>query len=186
MHKLTISLPDYAFDHASVVARRENLDVSSYCSALLADQLAPVRSSSTSIRPTVQKPTGNETHSGKFDVATHFPGFPRGSIELAQGFVDEALKLPPPPGFAAVHASRAARGIAFDPNFVYIEYLVSRGGVVGIVASFYGPAHRHSNNGVVRKGRGSYSRAAIHNKAELAAAIPHIRKAYEFKFGRID
>src|SRR5690606_56261 len=95
---------------------------------------------------------------GRFDVATAFEGFPRPSVELAQRFTDEAQKL------GRVRAFRNRRGIGFDPNFVFIEYLMSRSGAGGIGVSFYGEPHRHSNPPkILVKGIPSYSRAKIYS-----------------------
>ncbi len=186
MKKITLSIPDYAFHHAAAKARREGIDLASYCAAVLADQVAPTGLLVSTVEQALDSKSESRDVDHKFDVARHFPRFPKGSIELAQAFVDEALKLPAPPGYSRVSATRSRRGIAIDPNFVFIEYLMSQGGTVGISASFYGGPARHGNNSIVTKGRGTYGRARIRTKADLAAATPHIRKAYELRFGDID
>jgi hypothetical protein len=176
MKSLTICLPDIAFAKASTDASRHGVDAANYCASILADHLL-----SAHARPSV---TGRATGSSgavansKFVVAEHFPEFPAGSVSLAQTFVDEAQK------FAGVDASRVRRGIGFKPNFVFIEYLMSRGGKEGIGVSFYGEPARHENPpSILVRGIPSYSRAKIHSKEDLQAILPHVRQSYELKFG---
>ena len=112
-----------------------------------------------------------------FNVGDEFRGLPRFSIEAAQAVVDEALKL------ANVRAFRNNRGIGFEPNFVFIEYLHERApGGVGL--SFYGGPERHHNSLILTGRTDSYSRAIVRSQAELQSVLPHVCKAYGFKFGR--
>jgi hypothetical protein len=114
------------------------------------------------------------------DVAEHFKGFPSGSIAFAQAFVDEALSLP------GVQAFPTSRGVGFKPNFVFVEYLMSRGGKAGIGVSFYGEPPRHVNPPpILKRGIPSYSRAKVYSESDLKAILPHIRQSYELKFGHL-
>ena len=177
---LTICLPDLVFDHATSEANQKGLDLSSLCSGILADHLltqfshasAPSQFPIKSIPKRPAPPPTPANSSRSFNVADHFPGFPSGSIRFAQAFVDEALKLP------GVQAFRTSRGVGFRPNFVFIEYLMSRGGKAGIGVSFYGEPHRHENRPeILGRGIPSYSRAKIYSDANLRAILPHVPQA---------
>lgn len=176
MKSLTICLPDVVFETASVEAARQGVETSNFCANFLADQLLkPISFGTPKISLTPAKtPSANP----KFKVADHFAGFPTGSVSFAQIFVDEAQKFP------GVEASRVRRGVGFKPNFVFIEYLMSRGGKVGIGVSFYGAPNRHKNPpSILIPGIPSYSRAKIYSEKDLQAVLPHIRQSYELKFG---
>ena len=84
-----------------------------------------------------------------------------------------------------VRAFKNRRGIGFEPNFVFIEYLMSRSRSGGIGVSFYGGPDRHSNPPpILRKGIPSYSRAKIYSHSDLDAILPHVRQSFELKFGK--
>ena len=185
MKAITIHLPDSAYLRASSEAQKINIDVSGMCSLLLTEQLtsrfdtteapskAPPR---ITIKP-VQ--SARIETSSNFDVSVHFPDLPRTSITLAQGFVDAVLTYP------RTKAFQNNRGVGFDPNFVFIEYLRLRG-TPGLVASFYGRREDFQDpTNLLKNGRGeSYSRADISNQDQLNAAIPLIKQSWELKFGR--
>jgi hypothetical protein len=112
----------------------------------------------------------------RFNVRDNSSGATSLSIELVQVLVDAALKLP------NVRAFRKDRGIGFEPNFVWVEYLpTTRLG--SIMLSFYGGPDRHRNP-LLRAGRTeSYSRASIHTADELKKVLPCVEKAYRLKLG---
>ena len=176
MKPLTLLLPDTVFANAAAEAQKHNVDVPQLCVGVLSDHFLSAPSASRS-QP---NPPLNETvpEAGSFDVAAAFEGFPLKSIELAQRFVDEALKL------GKIRAFRNRRGIGFDPNFVFIEYLMSRSGTGGIGVSFYGEPKRHTKPPrILVKGIPSYSRAKIYSAEDLDVILPHIRESFELKFG---
>lgn len=195
MKSLTICLPDLVFDRATSEAQQKGIELSSLCSGILADNLLthftlPRQLSLPVGAPIVQPPPPKPIPAAPaatppptartFNVAEHFKAFPNGSIRFAQAFVDEALKFP------SVEVFQTSRGIGFKPNFVFIEYLMSRGGKAGIGVSFYGEPHRHETPPeILGKGIPSYSRAKIYSEADLQAILPHIRQSYELKFGRL-
>lgn len=187
MKSLTICLPDAAYNNALIQANGHGLDIPHLCSGILADYfLSEIHSiTATRTKAKQESPLSNlaaasasHLEDGKFDVAGFFRGFPPGSIELAQTFVDEALKQP------HVLPFKKGRGIGFKPNYVFIEYLMRRGGTAGIGVSFYGEPQRHKNPpSFLIRGIPSYSRARIRTASELKAILPHIRQSYELKFG---
>jgi hypothetical protein len=81
-----------------------------------------------------------------------------------------------------VRAFRTSRGIGFEPNFVFVEYL-REAGRGGAMLSFYGGPDRHRNPQLKAGRTDSYSRASVHTAEELKLVHPHVRKAYELKFG---
>jgi hypothetical protein len=189
MKSLTICLPDLVFDRAAAEAHQKGLELPSLCSGILADHLlthfsrTPVssRPATTALPKRKTPPPAQASISSReLNVAEHFKGFPGGSVRFAQAFVDEALKLP------GVQAFPTSRGVGFRPNFVFIEYLMSRGGKAGIGVSFYGEPHRHENRPeILVRGIPSYSRAKIYSDADLRTILPHIRQSYELKFGKL-
>src|SRR5260370_34871084 len=121
MKTLAVTLPDQAFIHAEQEANGLGLDVATLCTGILSDHFL---SSSTKPISGVSKTrpinlatsnTAPARATGAFDVARAFPGFPARSVELAQRFIDTALKLP------NVIARRHKNGIDIRPNFVRIE-----------------------------------------------------------------
>jgi hypothetical protein len=183
MKSLTICLPDVAFERASANASHQRVDLASLCSSILADHFLST-TPRTRIAPQSPPPGAYGTQrsisasKNGFNVAECFPHFPSGSIRFAQAFVDEALK------FSGVEAFQVRRGIGFKPNFVFIEYLMSRGGKAGIGVSFYGEPNRHKNPPpILVSGIPSYSRAKIYSDADLRLILPHIRQSHELKFG---
>ena len=176
MKSLTLCLPDIAFDKATSDAFNRGVDVASFCASILADHfLSPI---SRTVPPNGVARPAAALSKARFNVAEHFQKFPSGSVRFAQTFADEALKFP------GVEAFPIRRGIGFKPNFVFIEYLMSRGGKAGIGVSFYGEPSRHKNSPpILVRGIPSYSRAKIYSEAELQAILPHIRQSYELKFG---
>ncbi|MBL9217185.1 MAG: hypothetical protein JNG82_01760 [Opitutaceae bacterium] len=177
MKPLTILLPDSVFAAAANEAKEHGVDVPHVCIGVLSDHFLALNPLAPSLTPKARQTIPAVMLDGKFGVADAFTGFPHLSIELAQRFTDEAQRL------GRVRAYRNRRGIGFDPNFVFIEYLMSRSGG-GIGVSFYGEPHRHANPPeILVKGIPSYSRAKIYSVADLDAILPHIRQAYELKFG---
>lgn len=118
--------------------------------------------------------------SNGFDVRKHFSGFPNRSIELAQQFVDESLKLPETRAFK----SFSGRGVGISPNFVFVPYLLKRQ-PGGIGVSFYGSPDKLNHPSLCDGRNPNYSRATVHDSKELAPLIGLIRRSYELKLGRI-
>jgi hypothetical protein len=115
---------------------------------------------------------------GGFDVANALPGFPVKSVELAQRFVDAALKLP------NVVARREKSGVDIRPNFVRVEALLSRAGRSGIRVSFYDAGGRFTvSPPALKRGMGNYKRAVVESASTLEEILPLIKQAYDLKFG---
>jgi hypothetical protein len=188
MKSLSLHLPNYVYDRVEEQANIIGVDASTLCSNVLADVFLPReadQSETEIVRPEKSSRQPQRGTPASFDVARNFPGFPQNSIALAQQFCDAALKLGPPRGYAAVYAEKSRRGIYIRPNFAVVEYLISRG-KSGISVSFYGEPHRHTNPPkILVKGRHSYSRARIHHAEDLEKVLPHIKQAYELKFGSL-
>ena len=115
------------------------------------------------------------------DIGHEFHGFPHRSIEFAQTFLNEVLKIP------RITAFKKGAEIGFDPNFVYIEALLSQGSRSGIRVSFFGRPEQFKNPPpVLKMGRPpSYSRAVIESASDLQAILPLIRESYELRFGHL-
>jgi hypothetical protein len=174
MQSLTILLPEMVYKNAAEEAAEHNVDVPSLCSGILSDYFFETKSEHpVKMESKKEVPLATE----KFDVAASFADFPRESVRLAQQFVDAALKLP------RVKAFRTNRGVGFEPNFVFLEYIKSR--QIGIVVSFYGEPHRHKNPPtILHKSIPSYSRAKVSSQRELDQILPHIQQSHELKFGK--
>lgn len=191
MKSLTLVIPDVVYEQALKRAAATGVDVPAFCANILADALIVLPPTPPSPAPATRSTAGDlsrlhtraadaPSSPQAFDVRKEFEGFPSGSVRMAQRFVDEALKLP------KVRAFRNRRGIGFDPNFVFIEYLMSRGGIGGIGVSFYGEPDRHQNPpAILKRGIPSYSRAKVRSDADLDSILPHIRQSYELKFGSL-
>ena len=184
MKTITVHLPDFTYETAISEAKRLKLEVSAYCSLSLAEKLGDIRAVEIHITPNVDVgSTSVETtvlEAAKLDVATNFTGYPRTAVELAQGFVDAALTFP------GVRAFKNNRGSGIEPNFVFIEYLRSRG-KPGIVASFCAPPEALDDaSGILllKPGRGKYTRVDITTHEELKAVIPLISQAWEWRFAK--
>jgi hypothetical protein len=184
MQKLTVHLPDAVYSTATSEATRRGVDVGTLCSGLLSDHFLrdftatnppEPRTATVPVQPALQRRALTV-----FNAAHEFNGFPRRSVEFAQTFVDEVLKIP------RVSAYKKGSEIGFDPNFVYIEALLTRGSRSGIRVSFFGRPEQFKNPPpVLKMGRPpSYSRAIIENTTDLNAILPLIRQSYELRFGQ--
>jgi len=120
-------------------------------------------------------PAGVTEPRGGFDVHKHFPDFPQGSRELAQLFVDEALKIDGTTPFAT------GTGVGFRPNFVWIERIKRQRD--GVTLSFYGLPQRHGNRHLLRRSRANWSRAYACTRDELKSLLPEIKIAHDLKSG---
>jgi hypothetical protein len=114
---------------------------------------------------------------GAFDVARAFPGFPARSVELAQLFIDAALKLP------NVIALRHKNGVDVRPNFVRIEALLSRTGRSGIRVSYDRDGQFRNPPQLLTRWISNYKRAVVQSADDFWAVIPLIGQAYALKFG---
>ena len=182
MLTLTVSLPDAVYGTAASQARQQGLDIATLCSGLLADHFLSREATHPEPPPkTASTPPPAQRHPlAGFDVAHQFHGFPHRSVDYAQKFADEVLKIP------RVTAYKKGAEIAFDPNFVYIEALLRQGTRAGIRVSFFGRPEQFRNApSVLRMGRPpSYSRAVIETASDLDAILPMIRQSYALRFGR--
>jgi hypothetical protein len=174
MKTLTVLLPEPVEKLAEYEATAKGVDPAALCASILTEHFLSASASS-------HKPPGPPAKKGEeqmtFNVDEHFRGLPQYSVDFTQAIVDEALKIP------GVRAFKSNRGVGLDPNFVFIEYLRERA-PGGIGLSFYGGPERHQNK-LIRDGRTpSYSRALIRTPADLQSVLPHVRKAYGFKFGK--
>ena len=181
MQTLTVYLPDAVYGTAASQAKQQSLDIATLCSGLLADHFLSRATAHSEPPPKTAStpPSAPRQPLRGFDVAHHFHGFPHRSVEYAQKFVDEVLKIP------RVTASSKGAEIAFDPNFVYIEALLRQGTRAGIRVSFFGRPEQFKNApSVLRMGRPpSYSRAVIETPSDLDAILPIIRQSYALRFG---
>jgi hypothetical protein len=190
MKILTLALPESVARLVDREAASKRVDPASLCATILSEFFlsAPVPASlelsKHELRGEAQMGTPEVTRATQtvgtdaigFNVRDNFPGVPSRSVELAQDIVNEALKLP------GVRAFPNNRGIGFEPNFVFIEYLHERA-PGGVMLSLYGGSGRHRNP-LIKAGRtDSYSRALVHTQAELLSVLPHVRKAFQLKFG---
>src|SRR5208337_3175733 len=117
--------------------------------------------------------------SNGFEVSKNFPNYPNRSIELAQEFVDESLKMPGTRAFRAF----SERGVGIEPNFVFVEYLQKRH-PGGIGVSFYGSPDRLGYRGLLPGRNPNYSRSVARTEEELKPLLDLIRRSYQLKFGR--
>lgn len=142
MKALTIFLPDPVKQLVFGEATRQNVDVATLCSGIIAEHFLVARQApvvSRAERPmTISVPVDRSEPTDTFDVRKHFPNYPTRSVELAQQFVTEALKISGTGAFQAY----SGRGIGIRPNFVFVEYLQkSHPGGIGV--SFYGRPQDH-------------------------------------------
>lgn len=174
MKTLTILLPDPLRRAVECEATKKGVDPAALCASILIEHFLSTYASN------VDTPHSPDQEAGEpmtYNVADDFRGLPQYSVDFAQVIVNEALKIP------GVRVFKSNRGIGFEPNFVFIEYLRERA-PGGIGLSFYGGPERHQNK-LIRDGRTlSYSRALIRTPTELRSVLPHVRKAYGLKFGK--
>jgi len=181
---LTILLPDTVNHLVLAAAKRQNVNAATLCSSTIAEHFLE-QARKPEVFPSFERQisrTVESHHSGQsngFDVRKYFPNYPGASIELAQQFVDESLKMPGTRAFKAF----SGRGVGIEPNFVFIEYLRKRQ-PGGIGVSFYGsPGSLQSPS--LRPGRNpNYSRSVARIQAELKPLLEVIRRSYQLKFGR--
>jgi hypothetical protein len=189
MRALTILLPDPVDQIVLGEATRENVDPAALCSGVIAEhflQPQKMRSVSANKQPTTTLVPPNRSESIDIfdiqkDVRKHFPNYPTRSIELAEQFVAEALKISGARAFKAY----SGRGIGIEPNFVFVEYL-QKSYPGGIGVSFYGRPEDHLYPHILRPGRNpNYSRSIVCNQEGLKPLLEEIRRAHELKFGRV-
>ncbi len=188
MRALTILLPDQVNELLIGEASRQNVDASSLCSGIIAEHFLATKKFSAVPSPERQARIAPPTHrsepidifDAKRDIKKHFPDYPTRSVELAEQFVGEALRVPGTRAFKAF----SGRGIGIEPNFVFVEYLQkSHPGGVGV--SFYGRPQDHFHANLLRPGRNpNYSRSIICTHESLKPLLEEIRRSHELKFGR--
>jgi hypothetical protein len=181
MQQMCLLISNPTHDGAVELAKQHGCTPEHVCATILADFFggdAPQLPSFRSPRPS--GPISTESNPN-FNVAEHFAGYPRMSVQLAQHLVDEATKLPD------VCAFKRGRGVGFRPRFAQIEYLVSFRGRPGIVVSLYGkPTEFNDPQGLLEEDRKSYSRARIHDPEYLDYFLPFLKQAYERRYGKIE
>ena len=172
---MTILLPDTVNQHVLAEAKRQKVDAATLCSGLIAEHfLQSGRDVPMISNQKAQAPTA--APSNQFDVRKNFPNFPGRSVEFAQQFVDECLRLP------GIRVYKNGRGVGIEPNFAWVEYLnVRQPGGIGV--SFYGsPEQLHHPR--LRSGRTpSYSRTTVRTRDELIPMLEVIRRSHQLKFG---
>src|SRR5215813_12358456 len=128
METLVVLLPTRISEIVSTEAGRRNVSPAMLCSGIISDyflaQLNEVSGRESADRgvPIGDPATKSST---SFNVADHFAGYPKKSIDLAQEFVNQALSIQSTEAFVA-NGTTGARGIGFSPNFVFIQYLQKR------------------------------------------------------------
>jgi hypothetical protein len=183
MRTQTILLPDVVDKLLLAEAVRQKVGPGAICSGIIAEHFLnlPKKPDGTPqpASPLRQPdPPQRTVPSSTFNVRSHFPAYPSTSVELAQVFVDHALKIP---GIKAFKAE-SGRGIGIEPNFVFVEYL-QKSWPGGIGVSFYGNPDRHVHHGL-RPGRNpNYSRSTARSLDELKPLLAEIRRSYELKRG---
>ena len=189
MRTLQIALPDVVFAQAEAKAKEEGLDAPMFCATLVADHLLFRNGDRLAKSPTpMAVNSSHDTNSTRvsdsergrlleFDVAAQYPHYHRGSIALAQTFIDEALK------HGDAEAFKTEKGVGLKPNFAFVEYLGKRS--PGICVSLYGNRKEYPKIlDLLKNGRtSSHSRAQISNPADLRRLLPLIREAYRLKLG---
>lgn len=179
MKTLIILLPDSVNEHVWAEAKRQNIDAATLCSGVIAEYFLEGSGKGSASRRPEQEARMN-VFPRAFDVRKNFVGFPNLSVELAQLFVDESLKLPQIRAFK----SFSGRGVGIAPNFVFVPYLLKRA-PGGIGVSFYGSPDK-LNHPSLRAGRNpNYSRATVHTREELEPLIGLIQRSYDLKLGGI-
>lgn len=181
MKTLTIIVPDHIHSLISVEAENRSVDAAALCSGVIVEHFLGQPEERIIKGKRIELPSKliqPPRPSDVFDVDRQFPGYPKQSIELAQGFVDEALRMPNTKAFRA-DGVNGSTGVGFRPNFVFIQYLQKRE-PGGIMVSFYGQPHRHGI--AMQRGQGNYSRIKVLSVEGLAAVLPEIRLAHKLKF----
>ncbi|MBN2068555.1 MAG: hypothetical protein JW739_02860 [Opitutales bacterium] len=178
MKTITITIPDQIY--SIIEAKVKNMDVPTMASLVLTEVMIDNSKYNTPLTsPSVDENILENDEVNSFNVRKRFKGMNIQSLDIAQVFVDEVLK------YESVTASKSntGRGIRFDPNFVFIEYLKSRG-EPGIRVSFYGkPNDFDDPHHMLKSGMGSYSRADLNTLEEVELAKDLIRQSWVLKFG---
>ncbi len=189
MKALTILLPEPVNQLVLGQAARRGVDPTGLCSGIIAEyflQARKIPAVSTNKHPATtaappNRPEPSEKFSVKNDVRKLFSNYPTRSVELAEQFVGEALKMPGAMAFKAF----SGRGIGIEPNFVFVEYL-QKSDPGGIGVSFYGRPEDHLHLNLLRPGRNpNYSRSIVCTHEGLKPLLEEIRRAHELKFGRV-
>jgi hypothetical protein len=189
MRTLTILLPDQVNELVVGEATRQNVDTAALCSGIIAEHFLERRAVPVVSSPERKAKPSEPTHRSdpidifdvKKDIKKLFPEYPTLSIELAEQFVGEALKVLGARAFKAF----SGRGIGIEPNFVFVEYLQkSHPGGIGV--SFYGRPQDHLHPNLLRPGRNpNYSRSIVCTHVALKPLLEEIRRSHELKFGRV-
>jgi hypothetical protein len=183
METMTILLPTQVRQWVAKEAVSRGIDASTLCSGIIAEHfLADVAHRIEQNRTRGAVPSApqrstitNDAYSSGFDVRKHFTRYPGISIQLAQAFVDAALKIPGTKAFAT------DRGVGFEPNFVFILYLRKKQ-PGGIGVSFYGGPQQHIYSGLHIGRNPNYSSAIVATMQELDLMLPDIKRAHDLRF----
>jgi hypothetical protein len=189
MRTLTILLPEQVSQRVVSEANIRNVDAAALCSSVIAEHFLEASDRATTPRVEEKVKIFEATNPSepldifdpKRDIRKHFRDFPARSIELAERFVAEALRVPGTRAFKAFNG----RGIGIDPNFVFVEYLQkTHSGGIGV--SFYGRPQDHLHPALLRPGRNpNYSRSIVCTHEGLKPLLEEIKRSHELKFGRI-
>jgi hypothetical protein len=184
MKTLTILLPDAVNQLVLREAAKQNVDAAALCSGIIAEHFLDARDTLAvprAERPaTISGPLHRWEPTDTFGVREHFPNCPTRSVELAQEFVNEALKIPGTKAFK----DPSGRGIGIKPNFVWIQYLQKRH-PGGIGLSFYGRPQDHLHPSLLRPGRNpNYSKSIVCTQEGLKPLLEEVKRSHELKFGR--
>jgi hypothetical protein len=184
MKTLTILLPDTVNQLVLAEAKRRNVDAATLCSSTVAEHFLEQTKPQVvpNIKRQVPRTVPSDNYSGGsngFDVGRSFPNYPGLSIELAQQFVDESLRMPGTRAFKAF----SGRGVGIEPNFVFIEYLRKRQ-PGGIGVSFYGSPGSLQRPSLLPGRNPNYSRSIACTQEELSPLLEVIRRSYQLKFAR--
>ena len=183
---LTIPLTETIDALLRAEAKNQNVDPATLCSGIIVEHLlratrrVPLVSGAADQGSGASPALKSAGLLQKFDVRSRFSNYPTRSIELAQQFVNNALEM------AGTRAFPSDRGIGFEPNFVFIEYMLKRQ-PGGIGVSFYGSPTRLQHlsglqGGALSVGRNpNYSRAVARTQQDLMPLLKLIRHSYELK-----
>lgn len=200
MQQFKIVLPDAAYQMAESEAKILGIDVSTYCANLLTDCLVRTHRPSTHTTPerfgsvaqasspsTVANLAGAATDAApanlmRPDFASIFSTYPEKSRRYAEAIYDEATKIC---GVTAkFDARKGHKSVMFEPNFLVVEYLLSKGTRAGIEISLGANKSRYRNAPTeIKDGRTeSYSRILIETDEVLRKSLPLVSETYNLRY----
>ncbi|MGA9722192.1 MAG: hypothetical protein WBQ86_07060 [Candidatus Binatus sp.] len=200
MKQLKIVLPDAAYLLAEKEAKKLEIEVTAYCANLLIDSLLGVTKTFATkpddsgrsaprvplTRGTTPNGSGPQAaNSSGSDFASIFHGYPERSRRYAEAIYDEAMKIP---GVTveSMNPRKGEKSVMFRPNFLVIEYLLSKGTRAGIAISLGASRNLYRNppNDLKAGRTESYSRILIETDEALKKCLPLIRETYDLRYNR--